>query len=56
MTTINVLRLTALVVALAAPLAACAPAYEGAPYDHSDRYKNSNGTQEMGAPGAAGRD
>ncbi|HXQ52773.1 MAG TPA: hypothetical protein VN802_16890 [Stellaceae bacterium] len=56
MTAKTLLRLAALALALAAPLAACAPFGSGAPYDQSDKYKNSNGTSDMGSPGSAMRD
>jgi hypothetical protein len=56
MPTPRLFRLAALAVALAAPLAACVPSYTGAPYDKSDQFKNSNGTEQNGAPGSGARD
>ncbi len=56
MKTMTLIRCAALAAALAAPVAACAPIFSGAPYDQSDQYKNSNGTEQMGAPGSNARD
>lgn len=56
MKTRSVYRLAALAATLAVPLAACVPAYTGAPYDRSDQYKNSNGVEPNGAPGSGARD
>jgi len=55
MTTRSVFRLAILAAALVAPLAACIPG-GAAPYDRSDQYKSSNGTEPMGAPGSGARD
>jgi ABC-type oligopeptide transport system substrate-binding subunit len=52
MTSSSLLRLAALIVALAAPLAACVPSASSsasAPYDRADQYKTNLGI-EMGAP------
>ena len=45
-----------LLAVLAGAVAGCLPFGSGAPYDRSDMYKNSNGTEQMGAPGSNQRD
>jgi hypothetical protein len=51
----SLLRLAVLAEMLAASLAACVPFGSGAPYDHSDRFKDSNGNIINGTPGSDAR-